>query len=156
MAWSRTRQALRPLEPPRSELWFTARSCLYRKKQRKETHIADIERIGAEDLREAPGTEAIQRKVALEGDGFWIGVVTAEPNMASGWHHHSDNDTLVYLLDGSIRVEARDGKGAVEAAAGEFLHVPPRTVHREVNPETKAAHALVIRVGSGDPVVNVS
>jgi len=29
------------------------------------------------------------------------------------------------------------------------------TIHREVNPASEPTHALVIRVGEGEPVVNV-
>ncbi|MGA7097889.1 MAG: cupin domain-containing protein [Acidimicrobiia bacterium] len=115
-----------------------------------------VERIGREDLEEAPGTNGLRRKVALAGEGFWIGIATADPAAASGWHHHADNDTLVYLIDGTLRIEFGEGGDRhAEAAEGEFLHVPPNTIHREVNPASEPTHALVIRVGVGEPVVNV-
>ncbi|MGA7227863.1 MAG: cupin domain-containing protein [Acidimicrobiia bacterium] len=115
-----------------------------------------VERIGRDDLEEATGTKGLRRQVALADDGFWIGIATADPAAASGWHHHTDNETLVYLIDGTLRIEfGEDGDRYAEAAEGEFLHVPPNTIHREVNPASGPTHALVIRVGKGEPVVNV-
>jgi uncharacterized RmlC-like cupin family protein len=119
--------------------------------------MTTVERIGRDDLTEATGTEGLHRAVALADEGFWIGIATADPAAASGWHHHTDHETLVYLIDGTLRIEfGEDGDSHVEAATGEFLHVPPNTIHREINPATSPTHALVIRVGQGEPVVNVS
>lgn len=115
-----------------------------------------VERIAIEDLEEATGTAGIQRKVALSSDGVWIGIATADPAAASGWHHHTSNETLVYLIDGKLRIEfGEDGESYAEAEQGEFLRVPPQTIHREVNPQSRSTRALVIRVGDGEPVVNV-
>ena len=115
-----------------------------------------VARIGPDDMEEAAGTKGLHRKMALAGEGFWIGIATADPAAASGWHHHIDNDTLVYLIDGTLRIEfGEDGDRHAEASEGEFLHVPPNTIHREVNPASSQTHALVIRVGEGEPVVNV-
>jgi uncharacterized RmlC-like cupin family protein len=119
--------------------------------------MAVVERIGADDLQDAAGTNGLRRWVARSGPGYWSGLVETDPNMASAWHHHSDNDTIVYVIEGEVRVEW--GKGddqGVTASAGEFLHVPRNTVHREVNPRQSAAKAVVIRIGESEPVVNVA
>ncbi len=46
-------------------------------------------------------------------------------------------------------------EGSAETAAGDFLYVPPHLVHREANPGSVAARAVVVRIGEGVPVVNV-
>ena len=43
----------------------------------------------------------------------------------------------------------------VEAQAGDFLFIPAHTVHREGNPGFDEATVIVVRAGSGEPVVNV-
>jgi uncharacterized RmlC-like cupin family protein len=82
--------------------------------------------------------------------------VTTEPGMTSGWHHHGDHETSIYVVDGSMRMEfGPDGEQVVEAKAGDFLHVPPHTVHREANPGEAASHLVVTRSGHGEVTVNV-
>lgn len=50
------------------------------------------------------------------------------------------------------RKEAR----AVEVKRGDFFHIPPHLVHRDVNPDRERELVVVnILVGRGDPVVNV-
>jgi hypothetical protein len=53
-----------------------------------------------------------------------------------------------------MRVEPREGGEVAEGQEGDFVHVPKRIVHREITPEGGAT-AIVMRVGSGPPVVNV-
>lgn len=118
--------------------------------------MGTVTRIGIEDLVEATGTSGMHRWLAMDGDGFWAGIVTTDPDAASGWHHHDGHDSLVYLLEGRMRIEWGDGGAeGVLAGTGEFLHIPAHTVHREVNPDGVPARALLVRVGEGEPVVNV-
>ena len=118
---------------------------------------SEIRRIGpAERSRDTVQTAGMVREAAVERDGLWSGVATAAPKMASGWHHHGDNDTVIYVLDGAVSLEfGPGGKRSVEARAGDFIHVPPRTVHRESNPQDREARIVVTRAGSGPATVNV-
>jgi uncharacterized RmlC-like cupin family protein len=76
--------------------------------------------------------------------------------MTSGWHHHGDHDTSVFVVDGTVRMEfGPDGSRVVDAGPGDFLHVPRHAVHREGNPGSTVAHAVVTRSGTGPPTVNV-
>lgn len=119
--------------------------------------VKSVRQIGNEDLQEAVSTAGIQRWVAVSEEGLWAGIAETDPAAASGWHHHSDNQTLVYLLEGRMRIEwGTSGDDATEASKGEFLYVPPNTIHREVNPDQIPARAIVIRAGQGEPVVNVA
>lgn len=115
-----------------------------------------VRRVGMAELSDAAGTEGIQRWLAFSDDGFWVGVAQGEPDFESGWHHHSGNHTIVYVIAGHMRIEwGRGSDMSVEGTAGDFLHVPPHTIHREVNPDPEPVRAAVIRIGDGVPVVNV-
>lgn len=51
------------------------------------------------------------------------------------WHHHDDEDELFLVVDGSFRMDYRDGEGqeqAIDLHAGEFLIVPRGVEHRPV------------------------
>jgi hypothetical protein len=74
----------------------------------------------------------------------------------SGWHHHGDHDTCVYVVAGTVRLEFGPGGGqAVDAGPGDFLHIPRHVVHREVNPGSATSQEVVTRSGTGPPTVNV-
>ena len=115
-----------------------------------------VKRICAEDLAEAIGLRGVRGWPAVAYAGFWAGIVTTDPDWASAWHHHCDQHKVIYLLEGRMTIEWGTGVGqSIQATAGEFLHVPPNTVHREVNPDPSAIRAVVIRVGEGDAAVEV-
>jgi mannose-6-phosphate isomerase-like protein (cupin superfamily) len=58
------------------------------------------------------------------------------------WHSHPDTDDLFLVLEGSLRVELRDG--AVEVGEGELLVVPRGVEHRPVADEE--AHVLLLEL----------
>ena len=89
--------------------------------------------------------------------GLWAGVVHTEPGARSGWHHHGDHETSLYVVRGRMRLEfGPGGRQVAEAGAGDFLYVPAGTVHRESNPSgTEASLAVIARSGTGVPTVNV-
>ncbi len=47
----------------------------------------------------------MRRRVAFEADGHWFGHVEAAPETMSGWHHHGDNVTMGYVLQGKVTLE---------------------------------------------------
>ena len=56
---------------------------------------------------------------------MWAGLVRTAPGMASGWHHHGDYETAIYVVSGRLRMEFGPGGQQVEEAeAGDFLYVP--------------------------------
>jgi uncharacterized RmlC-like cupin family protein len=118
---------------------------------------APVRRIGADELSEADPTPGMQRQLAFTAPGLWAGLVHTDPGAASGWHHHGDHETSLYVVRGRLRIEfGGDGSEAVVAAAGEFLHVPAHTVHRELNPDGETSTAVIARAGdSGPPTINV-
>lgn len=116
-----------------------------------------IEVVKTDERREpAKQTSGMIREEAFAGDNAWAGYVRTEPNRPSGWHHHGKNDTYVYVLEGSLRMEfGKDGSDVVEAGPGDFLRVPPGVVHRESNPSSEEGQLIVVRYGGGPPTVNV-
>lgn len=106
--------------------------------------------------RETIQTSGMAREAAIASDRLWSGFVRAAPGMASGWHHHGDHETSIYMVSGRARFEfGPGGRSAVEARPGDFIHVPPHAVHRESNPHSEEATFVVTRAGTGPTVVNV-
>jgi len=108
------------------------------------------------DLQVADPTPGAQRQRAFESRGLWAGVVDTEPGVASGWHHHGDNESSLYVVAGTMRLEfGPGGESVVDAQEGDFVHVPAGVVHRESNPGAVTTRAVIARAGQGVPTVNV-
>lgn len=87
---------------------------------------------------------------------MWTGVVDTEPGAVSGWHHHGDHETTLYVVHGTMRLESgANGDNVVEAGPGDFLRVPAGAIHRESNPGEEGSRAVIVRCGTGDPTTNV-
>ena len=107
-------------------------------------------------VSESDATSGVIREQAFTGDNVWVGLVRTAPRRPSGWHHHGETETYFYVEHGALQMEfGADGARSVIARAGDFVHVPAGLVHREVNPTDDTGVVLLVRVGSGPPVVNV-
>jgi len=96
------------------------------------------------------------REEAVATDRLWAGLARTEAGMTSGWHHHGDYESTIYVLSGVLRMEfGPRGAELLEAGPGDFLHVAPGAVHRESNPSDEECRIVVVRSGSGEPVINV-
>ena len=116
----------------------------------------EVTRIGPADRRVADPTPGKHREQAVAVEGMWSGLVRTQPGVASGWHHHGDHDTVVYVVEGAVRIEfGPDGAQAADAAAGDFVHIPRHVVHRELNVGTVPSQEIVTRAGTGPLTVNV-
>lgn len=113
--------------------------------------------IAPHELAETDPTPGMQRSVAIDVPGLWAGVVHTEPGAVSGWHHHGEHETSLYVVSGVMRLEfGADGRDMVEAGPGDFIHVPAGVVHRESNPAPSPSSAVIARAGSGALTVNVA
>jgi uncharacterized RmlC-like cupin family protein len=66
-----------------------------------------------------PVTPGMDRQQAVATEGMWSGLVRTEPGMVSGWHHHGDHETVIYVLSGWLRMEfGPGGFETVEVRAG--------------------------------------
>ena len=112
--------------------------------------------VSPADLAAADPTPGMSRRRAFEAPGLWAGIVDTEPGTVSGWHHHGQHESSLYLVAGRMRLEFGPGGGSVvEAQPGDFVHVPGGVVHRESNPGVVVSRAVIARAGSGVPTVNV-
>jgi len=115
-----------------------------------------VRRIPPEERTEGAPTPGMRREQAIATGAMWSGTVLTEPGMVSGWHHHGAYETTIYVLSGTLRMESGPGgRDQIDAEAGDFVYVPREAIHRERNPGDARCQAVVVRSGSGDPVINV-
>ena len=116
----------------------------------------EVRRIAPEERTEGTGTPGMTREEAVSTDRIWAGLVRTGAGMVSGWHHHGDYDTTIYVLSGALRMEfGLGGADTLEAGPGDFVYLAPGAVHRESNPTHQESQVVVVRSGSGEPVINV-
>lgn len=108
------------------------------------------------DLVSADPTPGMDRQRAFELPMLWAGQVETAVGVVSGWHHHDKNESSLYVARGVLRFEFEGHEGYLDAVAGDFVHVPAWTVHRESNPGKEPSLAVIARVGGGIPTVNVA
>lgn len=113
--------------------------------------------VRSAELSQSKGqTEGMTREVAIEREGVWIGIVRTRPRTLSGWHHHGENDTFAYVLRGRHRLEfGPNGLRSVEVGPGDFIHTPPRIVHREGTVDDEESLVVAFRVGTGPTLFNL-
>jgi uncharacterized RmlC-like cupin family protein len=115
-----------------------------------------IRMIPADAFVDADPTPGMRRRRAIDVPGLWSGLMHTEPGATSGWHHHGEHETSVYVLAGALRLEfGSGGQDVVEAGPGQFVHVPSHVVHRESNPTAEVSTVIIARAGNGPPTVNV-
>jgi uncharacterized RmlC-like cupin family protein len=115
-----------------------------------------VRRIAADERVGGPPTPGMERFTAVTSDRLWAGSARTEPGMVSGWHHHGDHESAIYVLSGVLRMEFGPGGSEMfDAGPGDFVHVPRGAIHRESNPTEAVADVIVIRAGTGESVFNV-
>jgi uncharacterized RmlC-like cupin family protein len=89
---------------------------------------------------------------------MWGGIFIVEPGSETGIHHHGEQDTIVYVLEGIANVRwGQRGEYSVMVKPGDFLHVPPWIPHQEINPSpTQPFRWVVVRSSEEPIVVNLS
>ncbi|MCO4315750.1 cupin domain-containing protein [Phyllobacterium sp. 21LDTY02-6] len=65
-------------------------------------------------------------RVIAELNDYQFKIVRIEGDFV--WHHHADTDEAFIVLDGTLRIDFRDG--AVTIAAGEMFVVPKGVEHK--------------------------
>ena len=117
---------------------------------------AAVRRIRASELTDGPVTPGMQRRQAVATERMWAGLVHTEPGVFSAWHHHGEHESVIYVVTGGLRMESGiDGEDVFDALPGDFVFVPPFSVHREGNTTEKVASIVVSRQGRGEAVFNV-
>jgi uncharacterized RmlC-like cupin family protein len=87
----------------------------------------------------------------------WMGQFTNEPGFRSGAHHHGDVESAIYVLSGRLRMRWGERlEHEAEAGEGDFIFVPARLIHQEVNAsDSEGVVAILARGGQENVVVNV-
>jgi len=119
--------------------------------------MARIEVARKAELRAGLSTPGILREKAFEAEGVLFSRSTVGGGVVSDWHHHGERHLYGFLISGHLRLEfGPKGREAVDVHPGDFFHIPPGLIHRDVNPN-KQRKLLVanILLGKGPPVVNV-
>ncbi len=104
-------------------------------------------------------TPGSQRMAAIHaGAGvaspMWGGIFVVEPGARTGIHHHGEQDTIVYVLEGSAYVRwGERGESSATVNAGDFLFVPAWLPHQEINPSDKEAFRWVVVRSTAEPIV---
>jgi quercetin dioxygenase-like cupin family protein len=115
-----------------------------------------VSAVPPDGLREGAPTPGVLRELAFELERATLMRTRAEPNAATGWHHHGDRDVLGFVLRGRARFEfGPGGTDSTDVEEGGFFHVPAGLVHRDVNPTSELQEIVLSVVGSGPLVVNV-
>jgi quercetin dioxygenase-like cupin family protein len=117
--------------------------------------MSKLQALYSDALPESAATPGITRYLAFEGEGYRILRSRTDPGVISGWHHHGDYEVYGFVVSGSGRFEDDQG-GAVSLGPGDFVHVPPHTVHREINPSTDKGNEMILFLrGTGTMVFNL-
>ncbi len=119
--------------------------------------MARIEVVHATDLTEGNSTRGIVRGKAFDSANLLVSRSRLEAGAVSDWHHHGARHLYGFLASGHLRLEyGPNGTKAADVRKGDFFHIPPRLVHRDVNPSQVHGVVVVsILLGRGQPVVNV-
>lgn len=106
-----------------------------------------------------PQTPGMQRAAAVSrqltgAEGLWAGITVVQPNVASGVHHHGEQETVIYVVSGRGKMRWGDEmEFEQEVEPGDFIFVPPFVPHQEINPSLDTPSQWVIVRNSQEPIV---
>ncbi len=113
--------------------------------------------VRSAELGAGYSTKGIIRKKAFESENAIVSQSQVAPRVVSGWHHHGTHDLYGYIVSGRLQLEHGLKRHEIaDLSRGDFFHVPPGLIHRDINPDKDRELFVVnILVGSGPAVVNV-
>jgi uncharacterized RmlC-like cupin family protein len=108
-------------------------------------------------------TTNMRREAAIEpeegaiGPQLWMGLVTTPPGGVSGWHHHGNCVSGIYVVSGHARFSwGPGGRERAEVGPGDFLAVAAETIHQEEALGDEPLVLVVARGTAGTLVVNTA
>lgn len=110
----------------------------------------------SENTAQTPGSRRLAAVSAEQGVlcTQWGGIFIVEPFAKTGIHHHGEQETIVYVLEGEALVRwGNHGHDSVVVRAGDFLHVPAWLPHQEVNPSSNQSFRWVVVRSTSEPIV---
>jgi len=138
---------------------FSRKRSFEKRGEETSRFMKKIEVVRGGALKAGYSTPGIVRDKAFESTHRYIVVsrTRASGGAMSGWHHHGTRHLYGFQLAGRMRLEFGSRRvDAVVVRQGDFFHIPPRLVHRDVNPDEQQEFVVVnILIGRGEPVINV-
>ena len=107
-------------------------------------------------------TSGMVRSAAISGDltgatALWMGRTELPPGVNSGYHHHGESETGIYVVSGRPVFAFRDPATArvaqLEAHPGDYIWVPPWVPHREENPSPDVTAVIVVARSTQEAIV---
>jgi uncharacterized RmlC-like cupin family protein len=81
-------------------------------------------------------------------------LTTVQPGAATGAHHHGDQETILYVVEGIARYRwGYHLEHIVEAGPGDFVFIPAHTVHQEINASADTPTVWAVTRSGTDPIV---
>ncbi len=118
--------------------------------------MGDIEVLATGEVEPVETSPGVFRQQVFETEDTSVVRSRVAGGVTTGWHHNGDRHVYGYVVQGSAVLEhGPGGHDAVELDAGSFVHVPPRTIRRVVNPTEDDWVIVISFVGSGPVAVNV-
>ncbi|WP_158823981.1 cupin domain-containing protein [Granulicella sp. S156] len=108
------------------------------------------------ETQQTSGSLRMSAIAAMNGilSSLWAGIFVVEPSGKTGIHHHGEQDTVVYVLEGEATVRWGDfGEHSATVRAGDFLHVPAWLPHQELNPSKEQPFRWVVVRSTSEPIV---
>src|ERR1700733_4592938 len=108
------------------------------------------------ETQQTPGSLRMSAIAAMHGivSSLWAGIFVVEPSAQTGIHHHGEQDTVVYVLEGEACVRWGDfGEHSATVRAGDFLHVPSWLPHQEINLSKEHSFRWVVVRSTPEPIV---
>lgn len=106
-----------------------------------------------------PQTPGLLREVAFDGrnpdaDTLSAFLSTVDPGAATGAHHHGEQETVLYVLNGRARFRyGPQLEHVTEAGEGAFVFIPAHIIHQEINASADEPTAWVVVRSGVDPIV---
>jgi uncharacterized RmlC-like cupin family protein len=115
-------------------------------------HSAEL----SSETQQTSGSLRMSAIAAIHGivSSLWAGMFVVEPSAKTGIHHHGEQDTVVYVLEGEACVRwGNSGEHSTTVRAGDFLHVPSWLPHQELNPSKEHPFRWVVVRSTPEPIV---
>ncbi len=119
--------------------------------------MGSIRVVRGGELAAGQQSDGITRQTDQVDEHVSLALATIESNVMSGWHHHGDHTSCVYVLKGRLHIDwGPGGREGVDLAAGDFYVVSANTIHREGNSGSEELQLAAFYLGTGPVVVSVN
>ena len=128
------------------------------RKSRSTIHVIRPDQLNGETLQTS-GSQRLSAISAAQGiaSALWAGIFLVEPSAKTGIHHHGEQDTVVFVLEGEGIMRWGDrGEHRATVRAGDFLHVPSWLRHQGTESFHDDGIPVVVRSTPEPIVVNLA